>query len=317
MPVLIYIDHSEGKIKKGSLEALAYGAALARQTQTEAHGFLAGSFPEELALLGKYGITKVYHAKPDEAISDAALVKAIEQVVSSSNADTLVFSFNQTAKTLAPLLAARLGAGLVTGAVALPETAAGFVVKKAIYSGKAFAKIRINSAVKIVCINQNIFDITETTGNAEVTDIPLTATDNHIQLVEKKKNTEQVSLTDAEIVVAGGMGLKGPENWHLITDLANALDAAAACSRPVSDNGWRPHHEHVGQTGTQIAPNLYIAVGISGAIQHIGGVNRSKIIAAINKDADAPIFKVADYGMTGDLFEIVPQLTEAIKKARS
>jgi electron transfer flavoprotein alpha subunit len=209
-----------------------------------------------------------------------------------------------------------LKAGLVSGAVALPETANGFVVKKSVFSGKAFAHIAINSDKKIIALNPNSFSVIKTEGVAEVVALNLEIPAAKIAVQAVNKIIGDVPLSEADIVVSGGRGLKGPENWGIVTDLAKLLGAATACSRPVSDIHWRPHHEHVGQTGLAIAPNLYIAIGISGAIQHLAGVNRSKTIVVINKDPEAPFFKAADYGIVGDAFEVVPKMIEAIKKLK-
>lgn len=316
--VLIFIDHSDGHIKKSAFEALTYGADLAAQMGTTAEALLLGTVNSNLAELGKYGITKV------NQVADAALnqvdvqvfSKLVAEAASSLNADVVVFSHNQTGKAVAPAVAVKLKAGLVTGAVALPETSNGFVVRKSVFSGKAFANVAIKSPVKVISINPNSYHITEKAGSAEVVSLSLKAEAGKIKITAVNIASGEVPLTEAEIVVSGGRGMKGPENWGILEDLAHALHAALACSRPVSDSNWRPHHEHVGQTGIQIAPDLYIAVGISGAIQHLAGVNRSKVIVAINKDADAPFFKAADYGIVGDLFEIVPKLTEEIKKLK-
>jgi len=314
MSVLIYIDHANNQIKKGSLEALCYGAALAKQLNTSAEALLLGTVNDDLSALGKYGVAKIYHAANAQfnSADAAAIAKAI--VDSLKDATVVVFTQNIMSKAVAPQVAVALKAGLVAGAVALPETTDGFVVKKTVFSGKAFAKVKINSAVKIISLNANSFGISEISNAvAEIVPIDITPVENRINALSITRIEGEVPVTEAEIVVCGGRGLKAAENWHLIIDLAQALGGAFACTRPVSDEGWRPHHEHVGQTGTQIAPNLYIGIGVSGAIQHLGGVNGSKTIVAINKDAEAPIFKVADYGIVGDLFEIVPKLIEAVK----
>jgi electron transfer flavoprotein alpha subunit len=236
------------------------------------------------------------------------------QVAEKTGAKVIVFSNNPDGKAIAPRLSARLKAGLVAGAVALPDTSNGFVVKKNVFSGKAFANISVTTDVKVIGLNANSYKIETTDGVAEVSpfnpNIPL----SRIKVKAVNKVSGEVPLTEAEIVVSGGRGLKGPENWGIVEDLAHALHAALACSRPVADAHWRPHNEHVGQTGIAIAPNLYIAIGISGAIQHLAGVNRSKVIVVINKDPEAPFFKAADYGIVGDAFDVVPKLTEAVKK---
>lgn len=314
MSVLIYIDNIHGKVNKAMLETLCYGGELARRMNVPAEALFIGKSSNELSAFGKYGIAKVYTTDAENELSDAAKINLLQETVEKSNAEVVVFYSNQTSKTLSSVLAARLKAGIVTGVIALPDLTNGFVVKKSVYSGKAFAKIKITSPIKILAVNAGIVDLQEISGEAVTETIQIPESTTTVKVLEKSSSTDKVSLTEADKVVSGGMGLKGPENWHLITDLAEAMHAAAACSRPVSDNGWRPHNEHVGQTGIQIAPELYVAIGISGAIQHLGGVNRSKYIVAINKDAEAPIFKAADFGMVGDLFDIVPKLTEEIKK---
>ena len=269
--------------------------------------------------MGKYGITKVH------AINDAALneldaqvyTKVLAQVIAATGATVIVFCNNLVAKAVAPRLSVRLKAGLVTGAVALPDTSNGFIVKKNVFSGKAFANVAIDTAVKIISLNTNTFPITISEGVAEVVAFAATVDAAKVKVTATNKVVGEVPLTEADIVVSGGRGLKGPENWALVTDLAKLLGAATACSRPVADIHWRPHHEHVGQTGIAIAPNLYIAIGISGAIQHLAGVNRSKTIVVINKDPEAPFFKAADYGIVGDAFEVMPKIIEAVRKLKS
>lgn len=318
MSVLIFIDQSEGHVKKSSLEAMSYGAKIAEQLGTTAEGVVVGSSAEDLATLGKYGVTKIHHvnnATLDQL--DAQLyTKVIAQVVEKTGASVVIFSNNMDGKAIAPRLSARLKAGLVSGAVALPETGNGFTVKKNVFSGKAFANISVTTPVKIISLNANAYKIVEGQGTAEVAAFDATVDTPKIKVTSTTKASGEVPLTEAEIVVSAGRGLKGPENWGMVEDLAKVLHAATACSRPVADAHWRPHNEHVGQTGFAIAPNLYIAIGISGAIQHLAGVNRSKVIVVINKDPEAPFFKAADYGIVGDAFEVVPKITDAIKKLR-
>jgi electron transfer flavoprotein alpha subunit len=318
MSVLIYIDTAEKQVKKSSLEALSYGAAVAQQLGTTAEGLVLGSVSDDLSALGKYGVSKIHHVE-DAALNnlDAQVyTKVIGDVVEKTGATVVVFSNNLNGKAIAPRLSARLKAGLVAGAVALPDTANGFVVKKNVFSGKAFAFISVTSPIKIISLNVNAYQVKEGQGVAEVVPFTTTLLPARVKVVSVSKASGEVPLTEAEIVVSAGRGLKGPENWGMVEDLAKVLHAATACSRPVADAHWRPHNEHVGQTGFAIAPNLYIAIGISGAIQHLAGVNRSKVIVVINKDAEAPFFKAADYGIVGDAFEIVPRLTEAIKKLK-
>lgn len=317
--VLIFIDIAEdGNVKKSSLEALTYGAQLAKQLGVEAQGVVLAPATEDLSALGKYGVSKIYQVKNDALKHFDAQVyaKVMAQAVEQSGATVVVFSNNSDGKAVAPRLSARLKAGLVAGAVALPDTSGGFTVKKSVFSGKAFAHVNITTPVKIISLNPNAFKIAEGTGTAEVVELNATVDTPKVKVTAVKKQSGEVPLAEAEIVVSGGRGLKGPENWGILEDLAKALHAGLACSRPVADAHWRPHNEHVGQTGGAIAPNLYIAVGISGAIQHLAGVNRSKVIVVINKDAEAPFFKAADYGIVGDLFEVLPKFTEAVKQLK-
>lgn len=319
MSVLIFIDQADGHIKKASFEALTYGADIAKQIGTTAEGIVLGSVNSDLAALGKYGISKIHQVSSASLnYLDAQVYAAvIAQAVEASGASVVVFSHNQTGRAVAPRVAAALKAGIVTGAVALPATANGFVVKKSVFSGKAFANVNISSAVKVISLNPNSYKTVATEGSAEVNQLSITVPESKIKITAVNKVSGEVPLTEADIVVSGGRGLKGPENWGMLEELAHTLHAATACSRPVADSHWRPHHEHVGQTGVQIAPNLYIALGISGAIQHLAGVNRSKTIVVINKDPEAPFFKAADYGIVGDVFDVVPKLTEEIKKMQA
>ncbi len=318
MSVLIFIDHAEGQIKKASLEAISYGVKIAQQHGTTAEGIVLGNLTDDLAALGKYGVQKIHHAADAnlDHLDAQQYTAAIAQLAQSINPDVVVFSNNTTGKAIAPRLSAKLKAGLVSGAVALPDTANGFTVKKNVFSGKAFANISITTAIKIIGLSPNAYKIEETGGSAEVVAYAPTLAASKVKLISTTKASGEIPLAEAEIVVSGGRGLKGPENWGIVEDLAKSLHAGLACSRPVADAHWRPHNEHVGQTGGAIAPNLYIAIGISGAIQHLAGVNRSKVIVVINKDAEAPFFKAADYGIVGDAFEVVPKLTEAIKKLK-
>lgn len=316
--ILVFTDHSESEIKKASYEALSYGAALAGAMGTTAEAVVLGSVSSDLTALGNFGISTVHQlTNPGlEALDAQLFAEAIASAATSLKADVIIFSHNQTGKAVAPRVAARLKAGLVAGAVALPDTSNGFVVKKSVFSGKAFANVAITSPIKVISLNPNSFQVKKSDGAATVQPLDITVGPPRVKVTQVNKVKGEVSLTEAEIVVSGGRGLKGPENWKLVEDLAHVLHAATACSRPVADAGWRPHHEHVGQTGIQVAPNLYIAIGISGAIQHLAGVNRSKTIVVINKDAESPFFKAADYGIVGDAFEVVPKLTEEIKKIK-
>lgn len=318
MSVLVFLDQADGHIKKSSFEAANYAAKVAEQLGTTAEAIVLGTVNDNLASLGNYGITKV-HTVTEASLNNfdaAVFTKIIAQATEAVNADIIVFTNNSAGKAVAPRLSVRLKAGLVSGAIALPDVSNGFVVKKTVFSGKAFANISINSAKKIIALNVNAFNIVMGSGNAEVVPFAATIDAAKVAVTAINKVTGEISLSEADIVVSGGRGLKGPENWGLVTELATLLGAATACSRPVADIHWRPHHEHVGQTGLAIAPNLYIAIGISGAIQHLAGVNRSKVIVVINKDPEAPFFKAADYGIVGDAFEVMPKIIDAVKKLK-
>ena len=318
--ILVFIDIAEdGNVKKSSLEVLTYGAKLAKQMGVEAQGVVLSPTTTDLAALGKYGVQKIHQVANDNLKHFDAQVftNAIGQVAEQTGATVILFSNNTDGKAIAPRLSAKLKAGLVSGAVALPETTDGnFTVKKSVFSGKAFASVKVLSPIKIVSLNPNAFTIESGEGTAEVVPFNASVDVPKVTVKEVKKESGEVPLAEAEIVVSGGRGLKGPENWGILEELAKELHAGLACSRPVADAHWRPHNEHVGQTGGAIAPNLYIACGISGAIQHLAGVNRSKVIVVINKDPEAPFFKAADYGVVGDLFDVVPKLTEAIKQLK-
>jgi electron transfer flavoprotein alpha subunit len=316
--VLIFIDQADGHVKKASYEVLSYGAKVAELLGTTAEAVVLGAVEGDLSSLGKYGVKKIHHVA-NEVLNhfDAQVfTKVIAQVAQAAGSKVVIFSNNVDGKAIAPRLSARLKAGLVPGAVGLPDTANGFTVKKNVFSGKAFANLTINSDIKIITLNPNSYQVVEGTGTAEVVPFSATVDAPKVKIKAVNKASAEIPLSEAEVVVSGGRGLKGPDNWALIENLAHALGAATACSRPVADEHWRPHHEHVGQTGLTIAPNLYIAVGISGAIQHLAGVNRSKVIVVINKDPEAPFFKAADYGIVGDAFDIVPKITEAVKKLK-
>ncbi len=314
--VLVYIDLVEGKLKKSAFEVASYAAETAKLLGTNAQAIVLGNSTDDLTSLGKYGITKVHTVAAATAFDAQVFTKVIADAATQLSATVVIFSNNLNGKAIAPRLSVRLKAGFVSGAVALPETSNGFVVKKNVFSGKAFANVAIPTGVKIISLNPNSFNIVPVEGSAEVVAFATPVDASKIEITATNKVTGEVSLTEAEIVVSGGRGLKGPENWGLVTDLAKLLGAATACSRPVADIHWRPHHEHVGQTGIAIAPNLYIAIGISGAIQHLAGVNRSKTIVVINKDPEAPFFKAADYGIVGDAFEVMPKIIDAVRKLK-
>ncbi|MFL5766125.1 MAG: electron transfer flavoprotein subunit alpha/FixB family protein [Bacteroidia bacterium] len=316
MSVLVYTEISKGKIKKSSLEAVNYGARIAAQMNTTATAVVVGD--GDLGDLGKAGAKKVLKLKNDKLASfnGQYLTAAIEQAATAENSSVIIFAHDFIGKEVAPRLAARLKAGIVAGAVDNPTISGDKIsVKKNVFSGKAVAEYVISSPKKIISLLPNSFAVELKDGSAEISDfaVNLDAINSPVKVKEVKKVSSDLNLPDAELVVSAGRGLKGPENWGMIEELAKELGAATACSRPVADMHWRPHHEHVGQTGVAIRPNLYIAIGISGAIQHLAGVNGSKTIVVINSDKDAPFFKSADYGIVGDAFEIVPKLIAAVK----
>ncbi|QHS58917.1 electron transfer flavoprotein subunit alpha/FixB family protein [Chitinophaga agri] len=321
MSVLIFADQAHGKIKKVAFEAVQYGARVAQQLGVSATALVLGEADSaELEALGNYGAAKVLHV-PDARLNEVegtVFTRIIADAAAQEAAQVVIFPHNFDGKAVAPRVAARLKAGFVSGAVSLPDTSNGFVVKKSVFSGKAFANVNITSASKVIAIMPNTFALEQTDAKAAVTAFSpaINDADFKVKVTSVETVSGEIPLTEAEIVVSGGRGLKGPENWGLVEDLAKELGAATACSRPVADTGWRPHHEHVGQTGLTVRPNLYIAIGISGAIQHLAGVNGSKVIVVINKDPEAPFFKAADYGIVGDAFEVVPKLTAAIKAAK-
>ena len=315
MSILVFIETEEGKIKKSSREAISYGAALGEVTAL----VLGEVDAAELATAGQNGASRVLH------VSDAKLnngliqpyAEAIAQAMTSCGASILVTAMSSLADAIGGRVAVKTGAALATNVAALPDTSNGFVVKRSIYTGKAFAHVSLDADKKIIAIKKNAVPLLEGGAAAPVEAFLVNLDDSLFgtTITATEKAEGDVLLPEADIVVSGGRGMKGPENWGIIEDLAKTLGAATGCSKPVSDMDWRPHHEHVGQTGVKVAPSLYIAVGISGAIQHLAGVNSSKYIVVINKDEEAPFFKAADYGIVGDAFEVLPKLTEALKVA--
>lgn len=317
MAVLVFVESAEGQIKATSLEALCYARAMGQPATAIVLGEADGA---ELAALGKFGASKVLHAA-DARLNQGnilAYARVLAQAMQDEGADTLVLAGSALGTPVAARVAARQEASLATNVVTLPDTSSGFVVRRSIYTGKAFCDVELTRPKKVIAIRKNAVDVDESGAAVEV--VPYTAQiddkDMAVQITSSEKASGDILLAEADIVVSGGRGMKGPENWHILEELARELNAATGCSKPVSDMGWRPHHEHVGQTGIKVAPQLYIAVGISGAIQHLAGVNSSRCIVVINKDPEAPFFKAADYGIVGDAFEIVPKLTEAIKAAK-
>jgi electron transfer flavoprotein alpha subunit len=323
MPVLVYTENADGKFKKSIFEAVSYARAIADKNNTSLVAISIGDVSAgELANLGKYGAERVLNVSNDKLKNfiNQAYASVIAEAAKKEGADIVVLSNSFSGRGLAPRLGVKLEAGVADGAVSLPEQAHGkFTIKKTAFSGKAFAIVELTSTNKVIALIPNSYKIVETGTTAKVEDFkPETkASDFKAMIKDIVRSTDKVSLPDADIVVSGGRGLKGPENWRMVEELADLLGAALACSKPVSDAGWRPHSEHVGQTGIAVSPNLYIAIGISGAIQHLAGVSSSKVIVVINKDAEAPFFKVADYGIVGDAFEVVPKLIAAIKEYKA
>ncbi len=318
--VVVFAELSNGTFKKAAYEAVSYASKVAGSLGSQVCAVVLGE-ASDVSVLGNYGAAKVVHIADARLnnVETKAYSKAISTIASKENAQVIIFSNNITAKSVAPRVAAKLKAGLVAGAISLPGMSNGFVVKKSVFAGKAFAFVSVKSTIKVISITPNSFPIEKTDSSASVDNqtIDFAANDFAVNVVSVNKVSGTVPLSEAELVVSGGRGLKGPENWGILEDLAKSIGATLACSRPVADSHWRPHHEHVGQTGGTIRPNLYVAVGISGAIQHLAGVNSSKTIVVINKDIEAPFFKAADYGVLGDAFEIVPKLTEAFKKFKA
>lgn len=321
MSVLIFTESSEGKFKKAAFEAVSYGKQVAAKTGGDVIALCAAkNLPaaDDLAALGNYGASKVLtvHLNEDRP---AAMAEALVSAAGSTGAKVVVVSNNYMGKSIAPALAVKLNAAIATGVVSVPDTSNGFVVRRGVYSGKAFAEVNMSADLRVLAITPNTF-APEAGGNAaSVEAFDAGIGDKAYRVVSESMDKVQgkIPLTEAELVVSGGRGMKGPENWGMIEELASVLGAATACSKPVADMDWRPHEEHVGQTGITIKPNLYIAIGISGAIQHLAGVSSSKVIVVINKDPEAPFFKVADYGIVGDAFEVLPKLIEAAKALKS
>ena len=318
MSVIVFAESTQGKFKKSTFEIVSYAFAVAKQLNTTVTALSIGDVPdEELNKLGKYGASKILSANSDrlKTFGVQPYASAIAQAAKSEASKVIVMAASFSGKGIAPRVAVKLEAGLVQNAVDLPKTDAGFVVKKGSFSGKAFAFVELLSDVKVISVMPNSYKVVENPVTAEVSkfEAQLSDKDFAITIKETIRASDKISLPDAELVVSAGRGMKGPENWGMIEELATVLGAATACSKPVSDAGWRPHSEHVGQTGIAISPNLYIAVGISGAIQHLAGMKDSQVIVAINKDPDAPIFQVTDYGLVGDLFTLLPELITKLK----
>lgn len=318
MSVLVYAENHKGSFKKTAYEAVFYGKKVAEMIGGECVALVIGS-SDQAAGLGKYGADKVVQVQDGnlEGFDSKNYASAIAQVADQTGATVVVMPFSAQGKSLLGRVGVRMGAGTVSAVTSLPSVDGGFKVQKSVYSSKAFATYEITTDKKVLSVSGNSLQIEEIGGDATVEAASVSVDAPQVRVVESKIAEGTVPLPEAELVVSAGRGMKGPENWGIIEELADVLGATTACSRPVADSDWRPHHEHVGQTGVAIKPNLYIAAGISGAIQHLAGVNSSKVIVVINKDPEAPFFKAADYGVVGDLFEVVPRLTEAFKKFKN
>lgn len=322
MSVLVFAENWDGKFKKSTFEAVSYASEIAKKISTTVSAIVIGNVSEDdLKSLGKYGTAKVLNVKNDKlnALVPQAYTSIIAEAAQKEASTVVVFSHTYSGKNLAGRIAARLKAGLVAGTTALPSNTSPFTVRKKCFSGKGLTDVAVTSDIKVLSLTPNAFGVITGDGSASVEAFTPALKDSDFKTTVKevKKTSGKIALTEAELVVSAGRGMKGPENWGMIEELANTLGAATACSKPVADIGWRPHHEHVGQTGITIGPNLYIAIGISGAIQHLAGVSSSKTIVAINIDPEAPFFKAADYGVVGDAFEVVPKLLEAVKKFKA
>ena len=321
MSVLVYTENWDGKFKKLSFELVSYAAGVAKMLSSTVIVVSIGKVDEnELRKLGNFGADKIISVNNEyfTTLDNQAYTSVISEISQKENARVIILSNNNTGKALAPRLSVRLKAGIGSGVSKLPINLIPFTVYKRTYSGNAYARIVLKSDVRIITLAQNSFDIVETPNNAVIENHNVTINGSSIKTVLKdvQKQTGKIVLTDADVVVSGGRGMKSPDNWPVLIELATLLGAATACSRPVSDEGWRPHDEHTGQTGKIIAPNLYIAVGISGATQHLAGISSSKYIVAINSDKDATIFEAAQYGIVGDAMKILPKLVAAVKEIK-
>ncbi|MDC1030094.1 electron transfer flavoprotein subunit alpha/FixB family protein [Flavobacteriaceae bacterium] len=311
MSVLIYAETEGGKVKKVAFEVASYGKAVADQMGCEV---VAVSYnASDADVLGNYGITKVMNIACEGNFDAKIYASGIQQAAEQIGAKVVVVSSSADSRYLTPLVAVGLSAGYATNVVSAPSSLAPFTVKRSVFTNKAFTTSEISSDIKIIGVSNNAFGSIENSVSCTVEAFEANLASSTVTVESVDKATDKVTIADAEVVVSGGRGLKGPENWHMIEDLAAVLGAATACSKPVSDMGWRPHSEHVGQTGKPVASNLYIAIGVSGAIQHLAGINSSKVKVVINNDPEAPFFKAADYGIVGDAFEVVPQLIEKLK----
>ncbi|HOW40550.1 MAG TPA: electron transfer flavoprotein subunit alpha/FixB family protein [Bacteroidales bacterium] len=321
MSVLVYTENWDGKFKKLSYELVSYAAGLAKMTGSSVTAVSVGNVDQaELKSLGDYGALKVISVSDQNlsVLDSQAYAAVIAEVAARESADIIIIANNNAGKAIAPRLSVRMKAGMASGVSRLPVSLNPFTVYKRTYSGNAFAHMVIKSPVKIISLAQNSFDLVKTENTAVVENVAVSVDSSLVKTAVKnvEKQSGKLLLTDADIVVSGGRGMKSPDNWAPLVELAELLGGATACSRPVSDEGWRPHGEHTGQTGKIIAPNLYVAAGISGATQHLAGISSSKYIVAINTDKDAPIFEAAQYGIVGDAMKVLPKLVEAVKEIK-
>lgn len=317
MSVLVYAENAKGKVKKAGFEATYFGKLTADSIVGDVVSLVIGE-AENAGDLGKYGATKVIQVPYSGDFDSGVYATIIAKVAEENGCHTVIVNHSSSGKSVAGRVAVKMNAGLVSGVNSVPVLDGGSLkVKKPVFSGKAIAECEISSSHRVMTLMGNAFPPAESGSAVEVETKNIDGGATTYKVTETKTADGRVPLPEAELVVSAGRGMKGPENWGIIEDLADALGATTACSRPVADTGWRPHHEHVGQTGVAVRPNLYIAIGISGAIQHLAGVNSSKTIVVINKDPEAPFFKAADYGVCADLFDVVPALTEAIKKHKA
>ena len=317
MSVIIYAESENGKIKKSAFELASYGRKIANEMNVP---LIAVTFNQnEVESLGTYGIEKVIKFKGPSISNFTALQYAenIASIAKENEAKIIILSSSANAKYLAPKLSINLSAGYASNVISLPEKLQPLTVKRSCFTNKAFNICSLSNEVNIIGLSNNSYEIKENPKSIEIIEKNSSFTETTLKVEKLEKSSGKVTIADADVVVSGGRGLKGPENWHLIEDLADTLGGATACSKPVSDMGWRPHSEHVGQTGKPVASNLYIAIGVSGAIQHLAGVNSSKVKVVINNDPEAPFFKAADYGIVGDAFEVIPQLTKKLKEFKS
>lgn len=320
MSVLVYLENWEGKFKKNTFEAAQYAAKTAAMMNSEAVGVCFGDLSDDASVIGKYGVSRVINLKGDnyKQFDNYKLAASLKELASQLGANTVIISGSFNGKAVAPLLSVMMDAGMITNVTELPSSVSPLTVKRSVFSSKGFVEYSTSETNRVIVFIPNSVGVEEGSGSATAEDGSVSLGETPvIEVKEVDRVRGKVLLPEAERVVSAGRGMKGPDNWGMVEELAEVLDAATACSKPVSDMGWRPHSEHVGQTGIAINPDLYVAIGISGAIQHLAGVSNSKTIVVINNDAEAPFFKAADYGIAGDAFEVVPKLTAALREFKA